>query len=78
MEEEMKKELNNLKKQINDFEMKYLFSGNGKLVSAILDKLNIENLVLSFDEVDKRPTTLYQADYNYEENTVTIRRYKDV
>lgn len=77
MEEQIRNELNDLKKKINDFEMKYLFSGNGKLISAILDKLNIENLVLSFDEVDKEIPTLYQADYNYEEKTVTISKYTD-
>ena len=46
MEEEVRKELNRLKEELAEFERKYFFTGNYKLIANILDKELSVELVL--------------------------------
>ena len=41
MEEEIRKEFNRLKQEVENFEQNTYFAGNYKLVAAILDKLDV-------------------------------------
>lgn len=76
MEEEIRKELNRLKEEIAEFERKYLFAGNYKLIAAILDKLDVDNLVLSYKEIEKQPMPLYIAEFHKNKRQAIIKRYK--
>ena len=77
MEEEVRKELNRLKEEIAEFERKYFFTGNYKLIASILDKLDIDNLVINYKELNKKPLPLYIVKFNDKEKTATIKRYKN-
>lgn len=75
MEEEIRKEFNRLKQEVENFEQKYLFAGNYKLVAAILDKLDVNFLEITYSELNKRELTKYIAEFNEDTKTVTVRRY---
>lgn len=75
MEEEIRKEFNRLKQEVENFEQKYLFAGNYKLVAAILDKLDVNFLEITYSELNKRELSKYIAEFNEDTKTVTVRRY---
>lgn len=75
MEEEIRKEFNRLKQEVENFEQKYLFAGNYKLVAAILDKLDVNFLEITYSELNKRELPKYIAEFNEGTKTVTVRRY---
>lgn len=75
MEEEIRKEFNRLKQEVENFEQKYLFAGNYKLVAAILDKLDVNFLEITYSELNKQELTKYIAEFNEDTKTVTVRRY---
>ena len=78
MEEEMKKEIKDLRTKIDNFERKYLFAGNYKLVVAILDKLGIDNLEISYEDLNKKYNDVkYIVEYSEDFKTVTVKRYED-
>ena len=74
--EEMQEELNRLKKELEEFQQKYLFAGNYKLIAAILDKLDVDNLVLSYKEIEKQPMPLYIVEFHKNKRQAIIKRYK--
>ena len=75
MEEEIRKEFNRLKQEVENFEQKYLFAGNYKLVAAILDKLDVNFLEITYSELNKQERPKYIAEFNEDTKTVTVRRY---
>jgi hypothetical protein len=75
MEEEIRKEFNRLKQELENFEQKYLFAGNYKLVAAILDKLDVNFLEITYSELNKQELPKYIAEFNEDTKTVTVRRY---
>ena len=75
MEEEIRKEFNRLKQEVENFEQKYLFAGNYKLVAAILDKLDVNFLEITYSELNKQELPKYIAEFNEDTKTVTVRRY---
>lgn len=75
MEEEIRKEFNRLKQEVENFEQKYLFAGNYKLVAAILDKLDVNFLEITYSELNKKELPKYIAEFNEDTKTVTVRRY---
>lgn len=75
MEEEIRKEFNRLKQEVENFEQKYLFAGNYKLVAAILDKLDVNFLEITYSELNKPKLPKYIAEFNEDTKTVTVRRY---
>lgn len=75
MEEEIRKEFNRLKQEVENFEQKYLFVGNYKLVAAILDKLDVNFLEITYSELNKQELPKYIAEFNEDTKTVTVRRY---
>ena len=75
MEEEIRKEFNRLKQEVENFEQKYLFAGNYKLVAAILDKLDVNFLEITYSELNKQGLPKYIAEFNEDTKTVTVRRY---
>ena len=78
MEEEMKKEIKDLRTKIDNFERKYLFAGNYKLVVAILDKLGIDNLEISYEDLNQKYNDVkYIVEYSEDFKTVTVKRYED-
>ncbi len=78
MEEEIKKEIKNLRTKIDNFERKYLFAGNYKLVVAILDKLGIDNLEISYEDLNQKYNDVkYIVEYSEDFKTVTVRRYEN-
>lgn len=44
MDQKILKELENIKKQVKDFEDKYLFSNNNLIITAILSQLTVAYL----------------------------------
>ena len=78
MEEKIKKEIKNLRTKIDNFERKYLFAGNYKLVVAILDKLGIDNLEISYEDLNQKYNDVkYIVEYSEDFKTVTVRRYEN-
>ena len=78
MEEEMKKEIKDLRTKIDNFERKYLFAGNYKPVVAILDKLGIDNLEISYEDLNQKYNDVkYIVEYSEDFKTVTVKRYED-
>lgn len=78
MEEEIKKEIKDLRTKIDNFERKYLFAGNYKLVVAILDKLGIDNLEISYEDLNQKYNDVnYIVEYSEDFKTVTVRRYEN-
>ena len=78
MKEEMKKEIKDLRTKIDNFERKYLFAGNYKLVVAILDKLGIDNLEISYEDLNQKYNDVkYIVEYSEDFKTVTVKRYED-
>lgn len=78
MEEEMKKKIKDLRTKIDNFERKYLFAGNYKLVVAILDKLGIDNLEISYEDLNQKYNDVkYIVEYSEDFKTVTVKRYED-
>lgn len=75
MEEEIRKEFNRLKQEVENFEQKYLFAGNYKLVAAILDKLDVNFLEITYSELNKQELPKYIVEFNEDTKTVTVRRY---
>lgn len=69
-------ELTKIKKQIKDLEEKYLFTNNMLLITAILNKLDVDNLVITFKELEKFKYKNYVANYDRDSKTVTIRKYE--
>ena len=64
MDEEIRKELNRLKQEVENFERKYLFAGNYKLVAAILDKLDVNFLEITYRDLNKQEQPKYIAEFN--------------
>ena len=78
MEEEIKKEIKDLRTKIDNFERKYLFAGNYKLVVAILDKLGIDNLEISYEDLNQKYNDVkYIVEYSEDFKIVTVRRYEN-
>lgn len=75
MDQNIVKELENIKKQVKEFEEKYLFSNNNLIMTAILNKLDIDNLVITYKELEKFKFYNYVACYDEDSKTVTIRKY---
>lgn len=42
-----------MEEKIKDFEDKYLFSDNNLIITTILNKLDIDNLVITYKELKK-------------------------
>lgn len=76
MNENIMNELTKIKKQIKDFEEKYLFTNNMLLITAILNKLDVDNLVITFKELEKFKYKTYVANFDSDSKTVTIRKYE--
>lgn len=76
MDENIMNELTKIKKQIKDFEEKYLFTNNMLLITAILNKLDVDNLVITFKELEKFKYKNYVANFDSDSKTVTIRKYE--
>lgn len=76
MNENIMNELTKIKKQIKDFEEKYLFTNNMLLITAILNKLDVDNLVITFKELKKFKYKNYVANFDSDSKTVTIRKYE--
>lgn len=77
MNKDILKELEEIKNQVKDFENKYLFSNNNLVITAILNKLDIDNLVITYKELEKFKFKNYIACYDNDSKTVTIRKYKN-
>lgn len=77
MDENIMNELTKIKKQIKDFEEKYLFTNNMLLITAILNKLDVDNLVITLKELEKFKYKNYVANFDSDSKTVTIRKYKN-
>lgn len=75
MDEEIIKEIQHLKEYVDKLEKKYCFSRDYKLISALLEKLKIDNLEISYEEL-KESSKLYIANYDEENKIVTIKEYK--
>lgn len=73
MERELEKELNKLKKKIADFEKKFLFISNYKVVATILDKFSIEYLELSYEEIENS-NNRYIAEYDHKNKKVIVKK----
>ena len=76
MNENIMNELTKIKKQIKDFEEKYLFTNNMLLITAILNKLDVDNLVITSKELEKFKYKNYVANFDSDSKTVTIRKYE--
>lgn len=77
MDENIMNELTKIKKQIKDFEEKYLFTNNMLLITAILNKLDVDNLVITLKELEKFKYKNYVANFDSDSKTVTIRKYEN-
>lgn len=76
MDVEIKKEIDNLRKEIDNLERKYLFAGNYKMVAAVFDILNVDNLEIPYSELEARKDILYVACHDEINKIMTIRKYK--
>lgn len=77
MDQKILKELEDIKKQVKDFEDKYLFSNNNLILTAILNKLDVDNLVITYKELEKFKYKSYVACYDNDSKTVVIRKYRE-
>lgn len=50
--EDFKQEIREMKDKINEIEYKYLFIQDYKMITKLLDKLNIEEFELSKEEIE--------------------------
>ena len=69
----MIEEIEELKSKIFELERKYYFVKDYKLIATLLDKLHLESMILSIDEIEKNES-IYLAS-RYEDGTVKI--FKD-
>lgn len=76
MNKNILKELEEIKVRVKDFEDKYLFSNNNLIITAILNKLDVDNLVITYKELEKFKFKNYVACYDEESKTITIRKYE--
>lgn len=77
MDQKILKELEDIKKQVKDFEDKYLFSNNNLILTAILNKLDVDNLVISYKELKKFKFKSYVACYDNDSKIVVIRKHRE-
>lgn len=77
MNKNILKELEDIKSKVKNFEDKYLFSNNMVIITAILNKLDVDNLVITYKELEKFRFKNYVAYYNTDSKTVTIRKYEN-
>lgn len=52
MNEDMQEELKEIKNRINEFERKYSFLDDYKMICAILDKYNLTDIILTPEELN--------------------------
>lgn len=76
MDLEFKKEIDKLKQEIDNLERKFLFSGNYKMIAALLDILNVDNFIISYSDLEAHKNSMYVADFDDESKHVTIKKYK--
>ena len=71
--EEFKEEIQELKNKIQEIETKYWFTKNYKIITTLLDKLNVEKI-----EIDKKDIENNYSEYlmTTEEDKVTIKKTK--
>ena len=71
--EEFKEEIQELKNKIQEIETKYWFTKNYKIITTLLDKLNVEKI-----EIDKKDIENNYSEYlmTTEEDKVTIKKIK--
>lgn len=74
--EEILKELEALENQVKEFKNKYLFSQNNEIITAILNKLNVNDLVITYKELDLYKHKNYIAKYDPKNRTITISKYE--
>ena len=77
MNKNILKELEEIKKQVSDFENKYLFSNNNLVITAILNKLDVDDLVITYKEIEKFRFKNYVACYDEDSKTIIIRKYEN-
>lgn len=65
-------ELKELKNKLDEIEKKYSFMYDYKLISAILDKLNVKEMKLSREEIENN-NSMYVV-INAHCNTVTVKK----
>lgn len=77
MDQKILKELEDIKKQVKGFEDKYLFSNNNLILTAILNKLDVDNLIITYKELEKFKYKNYVACYDNDSKTIVIRKYRE-
>ena len=76
MDEELLNKINELQKNIDELKDRYGLMRDYKLVSTVFDKMGLEFMELTFDEVNNNDS-LYIVERNAETQKVIIRRKKD-
>lgn len=76
MDKDLLEKIEELEKQIKELKDKYGFLRDYKLVSTMFDKLGIEYVEATFDEINNNES-LYIVERNAETRIVSIRRKKD-
>lgn len=76
MDEELLNKINELQKNIDELKDRYGLMRDYKLVSTVFDKMGLEFMELTFDEINNNDS-LYIVERNAETRKVIIRRKKD-
>lgn len=76
MDLEIKKEIDKLRQEIDNLERKFLFTGNYKMIAALLDILNVDNIIIPYSELEAHKDSMYVANFDDESKHVTIKKYK--
>ena len=71
----MIEEIEELKSKILELEKKYCFVRNYKIINTLLDKLHLESMILSVNEIENN-TSMYVVD-NSVSNEVKVYKLHD-
>lgn len=70
---DIEKELQELRNKIDEIEKKYAFVTNYQLITAILNKLNIDELEITGEELNNN--IMYIVESDMENNKFTVKKY---